>query len=153
GTVWQVSDVRGRPSATCVKGLPVNFNPSPYFAEAKNALFFGAGGNTKNVHWGPLTGFYDLMQQSGSVTIARVSSGAGTVNHLSANDGILSYTTDGERNIRVSGLGTYNIAQNEWNFFPSTTFLGQSGNGVTAVSDGAWFTSSGNCGDWKGTCL
>lgn len=156
GTIWQASPTTGK--ASCLR-VPPDFNPSPYFAQLQDAseagaLVFGAGGNSYNFRWQPDHGFYSLADgklQKPAPDLTPVV----TANHVSASGGAVYYAASGTLDQKFSGLGTYVPSNNgAWSIFPSASFSGdESNNGVAAVSNGAWYTASGVCGDWKGVCL
>jgi hypothetical protein len=160
GTIWQVSD---KHVVSCRPAVPSDFNPSPYFAKANKLLVLGVGGNSSDVHWDVSNGFY-AVQGSGdkAALLPRDKSPLGTATHLSASrDGkLVYYIANGVRDIKVFGLSTYvpnaenGVLEGSWNIFPAASFSGaQLDNGVSAVADGAWYTSDHACGQWQGVCL
>jgi hypothetical protein len=158
GTVWRISPTSL--SARCVGGLPTDFNPSPYFAQANGLLIFGIGGNSFNVQWNPSNGFY-AINKNGALQSQDITP-KGTATHLSVYQHLVYYIANGQRNIRVYGLGSYTPSlashqlQGLWNVFPSALFVGaQLNNGVAASPDGngAWYTAQNVCGSWRGVCL
>ena len=169
GNIWRVS-----PSTlyvTCTH-VPGNFNPSPQFSLLSNTagapvLILGAGGNDANFRWQPNHGFY-VVNRVGSTDMVTWDGGPGvTANHIAASPppsagsgNVLYFASSGKLDLRFSGLGTYQSSADPgsspspWSIFPSASFSGdESDNGVAASSDGAWYTASGVCGDWKGVCL
>ena len=161
GTIWQVS--AGRHEVSCRPRVPGDFNPSLYFAKVNGLLVFGVGGNSFDARWDISNGFY-AVEGTGSkaILLPRYKIPLGTATHISASPdgGVLYYIANGVRDIRVFGLATYVPQENEselsgpWNVFPSGSFSGtQLDNGVSAVADGAWYTSDRACGKWQGICL